>query len=192
MRVLSIADPAEEPLSLSEAKHQLQLLDSEVDDHELISSLVASGREFCEEYTHRLFVERQVVVGLPTFSSVINLPHAPVSAITSIYYLDSDGVDTLLAADQYELFSDKDEAFLAPAYGLSWPSCRVRENSVRITYTAGLAADAATVPQRVKTAIKLYLADLYNNREENVIGVSVSPNVSLGITRHLATLVHFK
>ena len=61
-------------------------------------------------------------------------------------------------------------------YGVSWPSVTLYpSNPIKIQFACGWEA-AADVPKRIKSAIKLICADLYENRGERTIGAAVTEN----------------
>ena len=62
------------------------------------------------------------------------------------------------AADDYG------SAWVAPAYGTSWPSARDQANAVALRYVAGYA-NAAAVPESIKAWIKLQIGAMFENRE---------------------------
>jgi hypothetical protein len=111
--------------------------------------------------------------GAPLFSARLQharrivLPLPPLVSVTSIHYVDPDGADQLLAADQYTVLEGPVSA-VEPAYGLSWPSTRAQARAVTITYVAGYGA-ATDVPGPILAAAKLMVGDLYANREAVVI-----------------------
>lgn len=93
-----------------------------------------------------------------TFSGPVRLPYGPVQSVTSVKYVDGDGTEQTLAADQYLLTNDGEVAL---AHGASWPSLRGDAEGVRIRYAAGFAA----LPSSVQSAVMLMVGDLYANRE---------------------------
>ena len=102
------------------------------------------------------------------FPSCIELLNPPVQSVTSVYYVNSAGVDTLLSADQYRVDLVSLYPRLEPAYGLSWPVTRNISNAVKVTYLAGYGATADKVPQNIKSCIMAIAADLFEHRESNV------------------------
>lgn len=86
--------------------------------------------------------------------AVISLPLPPIAEIVSIKYDDADGVEQTVDPDSYALVGD----VVAPRRGSYWPSPAPGLASVRITYTAGWAADK--VPAPIKHAIMLMAAKL--------------------------------
>jgi uncharacterized phiE125 gp8 family phage protein len=90
----------------------------------------------------------------------------------SVKYYDTDGVEqTLDVAEYYEDAKSK-PARIVPVS--SWPATKDRPNAVTITIEAGYGATADKVPQVIKQALLLMVGDMYENREETVVGTIVS------------------
>lgn len=102
---------------------------------------------------------RQNVFG----SEAIRLPYGPATAITSVKYVDPDGVEQTLASDQYVLTY---AGAVDLAYNASWPNLRGDAEGVRIRYVAGFA----TRPPAILSAILLMVGDLYAFRETAQVG----------------------
>lgn len=105
---------------------------------------------------------------LPYGREPIYLPLWPVSSVTSLAYVDEDGVSqTLATADlQIELLSQP--AALYPLADAEWPrSQRDRQRAVTIRVIAG---GNAQTPAMVKHAVKLLVAHWFRNRETILIG----------------------
>ena len=99
----------------------------------------------------------------------ISLPLAPVQSITSIKYIDVDGVQQTLTGTEYTLTAD-DPNCVVPAYGKTWPSARLQPGSVTIRYVAGYGATSASVPESIRAWILMNVASLYENRESVTVG----------------------
>ena len=100
--------------------------------------------------------------------SSFRVPSGPVITLTSVKYIDTDGVEQTLAAETYTLLVD---GRVALAYNQSWPSVRCQSDAVRVRYTAGYAA----VPAPIKAAILMMVADMYANREAQM-AADMTPN----------------
>jgi uncharacterized phiE125 gp8 family phage protein len=160
--VLSDA-PAEEPVSLEEAKQHLRV-EIETDDA-LITSLIMAAREHVEMFTRRQLVTATWVWTLDGFlGQVVRLPKPPLQAITTVAYLDGAGTPQTLDASLYHVNAAVQPGVLTPAFGRSWPTTREASDAVTITYVAGYGA-AAAVPATLKAAIVLLVGDLYEHRE---------------------------
>jgi len=164
--------PAEEPVSLAEARAHLRVEHSA--DDALIGALIAAAREAAETRTGRALVTQRWRLTLdtwPTHGEIV-IPWPALVSVEAISYLDADGVRQTLDATAYQIISDTQPGEVWPAYNTAWPSCRVTPGSIRIDYTAGYGA-ATAVPQSIKAWILLALATWYAQREV-VIGTIVS------------------
>lgn len=176
MRAKLITAPATEPVSLAEAK--LYLKQDATDDDALITSLIASSRQWCEAFTRRALIAQVWELTLDAFPvatrtnprAAIVLPKGVTSAVASITYIDTDGApqtlsgptSTVPGTDYQEDFSDDAGGLLCAAYGTSWPSTRDVPGAVKVQFTAGYAV----VPGQLRDAILYRLASLYENRGE--------------------------
>jgi uncharacterized phiE125 gp8 family phage protein len=175
-----ITPPAEEPVTLLEAKGHLRV-DHSTDDG-LIEIQIAAARQLIEAVTGRALVTQTWRLDLPAFPAEpepIVLPRAPTASLTSVQYLDTNGTLTTLDAANYLLLADSGPtagpAQLVPAYGVLWPATREQPNAVRITFVAGYGL-AVAVPPPLKAAILLHVGDLYANREAATAGTEIAVN----------------
>ena len=95
---------------------------------------------------------------LGAFDDLIRLPYPPHVAITSVKYIDPNGVEQTAVSSSYELFAGE----LMPAYGTVWPATRWGRGSVRVRYTAGYENE---IPAPIRSAILLMVGDLFRFRE---------------------------
>jgi len=166
--------PAEEPLTLAEAKLHLRVDADITDDDSLISALIVTARQQAEHRTGRALVSQQWRLGLDCFpDDSLELPKPKLLSVESITYLDGDGVRQTISAADYEVITDELVGRIIPAYGKSWPSCREHPGSVRVDYTCGYGA-AADVPQSIKAWMLLAIATWYENREALTSGQPVA------------------
>lgn len=169
MSVKLITAPATEPVSLTEAKAHLRV--TSTDEDTVITALIVSAREAVEHELARALISQTLEKTLDMFPDAIELPHPPVQSITSVKYLDTDGVEQTLSSTSYTLdnASDSRPAWLTPAYGYDWPHTYAEVNAVRVRYLAGWA-NAAAVPQAIKQWMLLNIGHWYENRESVNIG----------------------
>jgi uncharacterized phiE125 gp8 family phage protein len=157
--------PASEPITLEEAKAFLRV--DGTDEDALITSLISVARSVCETYAGLSFAAQTRVVKLDRFpcsDKDIILPYGPVTAVTSVAYSDEDGNPQTVASGGYTV--DMQSGLSKIRITESWPSTDRIMNNVVVTYTAGYA----TVPEVAKHAIKMTLASLYENRQDEVVG----------------------
>lgn len=168
------AVPDEEPLSLDEAKDHLR--EDGDDQDNLIESLILASRQWLEEDLGRSFVTQTWVLKLDRFpagDTAILLPRPPLVSVSSIAYVDEDGVTQTWAADNYTVDSHSEPGRVTLAYGASWPTTRDVPNAVTVTYVAGYGA-STEVPEPIKAAMRLLIGHLYENREHEVTGTVVA------------------
>lgn len=178
MNLVTVTPPAVEPVTLDEAKLQLRV--EVADDDTLINRLLAVARQLCEAYHGRAYVTRTLRLELDRFPAVgiILLPYPPAQSVGSVKYDNSAGVEVTLEATAYYLDAAAEPARLAPAPGTTWPSTQAgKAGAVRIVYDAGYGDAAADVPEYVKQAILVRLADLYEYRESVVAGAQAVTTV---------------
>ncbi len=167
-----VTGPAAEPVTLAEVKLHLRIDDNA--DDVLLGALITTARQHAENITRRSLVTQTWKLVLDNFpAGVITLDHAPVSSVSSVLYLDSDGVEQTLNAAGYKLDKITEPCRLVPAYGTTWPSTREEINAVSITYSCGYGAPEA-VPESIKRWMLLRLGALYENREEVLSGRAIT------------------
>lgn len=157
-------------VSLVEAKAHLRIDVS--DDDTLLTAMITAATEAAEQATGRAIMPQTWELTLDAFPESLELTRVPVASITSVTYVDLDGTDQTLSALLYSLDNADDfgPAYVVPAYGTEWPETRDEINAVQVRYAAGYA-DAAAVPESIKSWIKLQVGAMYENRESETVGV---------------------
>jgi len=92
------------------------------------------------------------------FEDEIELSHGPIQSIESVIYTASDGTETTVDEDEYQILSN---GILTPIYGGSWPTPRGGAEDVKVQYVAGFE----TVPQRIHVAVRMLVAHFLSNQE---------------------------
>jgi len=176
LKPVRTAPPADPPVSVAECKSHLRV--SHSDDDTIIGIYLNAAVARLDGYSGilgRCMVTqswRQDFECWPDLS-VIRLPFADVSAVTSLKYFDADNVEQTVSAGLYALAEDElggllwlKKDFTAPTHNDDRP------DPIQVTFVAGYGA-AAAVPAALKAAILLMVGDFYENREDTVIGVGV-------------------
>lgn len=162
-----ITAPSFEPLSVADVSEYLRLDDSPTDTL-LISSLITAARQHLENYLNRYIAEQTVELALTGWKDKIDLS-APVQSVTSVKYLDENGVQQTLNPNQYIVDTYSEPAAIYPAYDVTYPNLYDQENNVKIRYvvgfTSGGSPDTNPLPDPLKFAMMLIIGDLYANRE---------------------------
>jgi uncharacterized phiE125 gp8 family phage protein len=181
-----VTAPANDPVSLAEAKAHLRV---ETNDEDLlIEAFVKAATEHVDGprgFLGRALVDQTWDYYLDTFPSdctgdlPIKLPLPPVIEVTGVFYQDSAGVEQTFSAASYTVDTYAEPARIVLTSSGSWPTVNEVANAVRVRFRAGYvdasyspAVDA--VPFSIRAAILLHVGDLYNNRESVVVGQTVA------------------
>src|SRR5690606_2363792 len=166
MSLTIVTPPAEEPVTLTEAKNHLRVDLS--DDDSLISALIVAAREHAEAITRRAFITQTLKLSLDAFpanNGPIYVPMPPLQSVNSLKYFDTDGVEqTLNEGTDYLVDNESEPGRITPAPDTGWPAAQNRPNAVSVEFVAGFG-DASKVPQGIKQAILLMVGHWYENRE---------------------------
>lgn len=169
--------PTVEPVTVQEMREYLSLGGTE--DDTLLTGLITAARAALEKITGRTFVTTTYQLYFDGFSFLpVKLARPPVQSVSSITYVDEDGVTQTLSSSLYTVDVSSLYGRVSPAYGESWPTTRAQDNAVCIEFKAGYGDAAASVPEPLKIAIKMLAADVYEHREANV-EIALSKNRSL-------------
>lgn len=160
-----ITPPTEWPVTLDEAKLHCKV--DAVDEDLLLQAFIRSATGMAEHQTGRRLMPQTWQLTLDAVPSHgVQLSHVPVKSISSINYIDTNGVSQLWAPTNYTLNNSNDYgvAFICPSYGMTWPSMRAQMDALRITFVCGYDS-AALVPEEFKHWIKLMVGAMFTNRE---------------------------
>ncbi len=180
--------PTVEPVTLVQAKAQCRV-DGTADDT-FIGELIEDARDMVEDYLGQALLSQTWKLYLDWFPDwEICVPRPPLISVSSIAYVDSDGVSQTLSALLYQVDAKSRPGRIWPAYGETWPVAREQLNAVTITYVAGYGTTAATVPQKIRRAVLLTVGDWYENREQIITGTIVA-ELPTGAERLLSLAGH--
>jgi len=165
-RAMLVTPPVSEPITLAEAKKQLELATTDTAHDAHLSLLIQAAREQWEADTDSAVLTQTWKVTAEEFDDdEIYLPKRPVQSITHIKYYDSGNVQQTLSTNIYDL----DPACRAVRLkNLEvWPSVYDRWDAIVITYVAGYSAQY-NVPAIAKQAMLLLIGYYFDaNRGEN-------------------------
>ena len=148
-------------MSIQEAKAQLSIAEGDDTHNSELLSFIAAAREEWERDTSTALIERTIQHRMPAFQQITKLTVLPVVSITSVKYMDTDGVEQTVSSAEYYL--DIDEVRFFDTY--TFPDTQTRSEAVRITYVAGYGDEATDCPELDRMAIKLSLANRFENRD---------------------------
>lgn len=189
MALKRVTAPANDPVTLEEAKAHLR---EDSDDFDLeIEAFISAATEFVDGpkgYLGRALLDQTWDYYLDAFPcahytygsnwhpvAYIEIPLPPLIEVVGVFYLDSSGTEQEVNASSYRVDTASEPGRLIPVNGVSWPTAQITSGAVRVRFRAGYLDQGVSpavddVPFSIKAAILLYMADLYQNRENTVIG----------------------
>ena len=156
-----VTGPAAEPVSLDEAKKQLEISLTDPTHNAQLRSMIEEAREQWEHDTYSCCCYQTYKIRTDAFPDGLELPRTPISSITSIKYYDVDGVQQTLSSTWYSLHINQ----IRHTSLYSLPQTELRWDSWEITYVAGYSADGSNVPSIAKRAMLLLIGHYFENRE---------------------------
>jgi len=179
-------EPAEEPITLAEAKEHLRVDFSDEDDY--ITALITTARKYCESYTNRVFITQTWRQNIDYFPRVIQLKVNPIISLTSLKYYDTAENQQTITDNSNNFQKDFNSDVGSIHEGLvnAFPSVGDTINPIEIITVCGYGA-AADVPMNIKHAMKIMVSHLYENREGvNVVVGGLAMQIELpNAVKHL-------
>ena len=197
-----VSQTGSEPVTLEELKAYLRVDHDEEDS--LITSLGVAARQAIETkiqkviptttfdyslaelpfgggyYDRRVRANPTIYNWLPTHGGApIVLPRAPLKSITSITYIDSSGDSQVVPTSVYQAIpSSNGPGMVKLRPNQVWPIPYPTYGAVTIRFVAGMGDDGTTVPDAIKTVIKMVVDDIYNHRSANSdVAMTANPAV---------------
>jgi len=181
MGLITLVEPAQEPVLVADMKNYLRLDAGFSDDDALIGSLIVAARRWAEEYTQRRFIYQTVRLYLDFFPGYVDmklagekvsspfvsgsnavlvgiryaiaLPLPTVRAVTAFQYQDQNGgSQTMVAGTNYFEDVQSQPARLTPPFGQMWPVARVIANAINVDYIVGFGGPV-TVATTASSAV---------------------------------------
>lgn len=165
-----ITGPASEPITLDFAKEHL-LVDFDDDDN-LITQIIKSARDYCEQYSGRVLMVKTVEKSFDRFpidgmNQPLELEGAPIQAVTYVKYLDSTENEQTWDPNNYKVSYRQELAYITPKNNQCFPSTLTETDAVTVRYTVGYPT-AADVPGAFIQAMLLIIGKMYEYREDTM------------------------
>ncbi len=185
MAIKLIEGPVKEPITLIQAKQHLN--ETETMNDSLILDLIATARESCEEYQNRAYLTQTWELWLDAWPPVIAVPRPPLQAVESICWYDTEHQEHALDPTEYFADVNVEPGRVFPRS--TWPAGVRTASGICITFKAGCEREEV-VPNRVRQAILLLVAEWYLNREASSLtgkagAEKFNREIPFGVTRLL-------
>ncbi|SIQ01737.1 MULTISPECIES: head-tail connector protein [unclassified Bosea (in: a-proteobacteria)] len=162
MTPLALEPPAEEPISLAEARSFLRLDQSDEDD--LLTMLVTAARLMVEAASGRCLVDQhwRIVLDCWPQAGEIRLPLSPVSTILAARVYDATGTAQPVDPAAMALDSLSDPPLIR--IGGELPAPGRDHGAIEIDVVAGFGPDATDVPGPLRQAVLRLTARWFEER----------------------------
>lgn len=179
-----VTPPAAEPVSLTEAKLHCKV-DGSAEDT-LFTAWIAAARMAVESYTNRALLTqtwRVTYDAFPCAGKWLELPKPPFGTLSKIQARAADGTYADATLGDFDVLAPAGPhampASIGPKPDKAWPVPEwTGAGSARFEFTAGYGA-AGSEPAMLKAAILLLVADMYTNREAQIVGTIVEYNAAV-------------
>lgn len=144
-------------VTLSEAQAFTRI---EIGEEEaVLAGLIRTASALCEAFLNRVVIARDFSIEVPASGLWERVPLTPVRAISSVVALDANGIETVLASNNYAVDIDSSSDGWVRAAD---PNGAGR---VRVTGTAGMADNENGVPEPIRQGVLRLAAHLFTARD---------------------------
>ena len=178
-------DQANELWTTAEVKNYLKVDDAT--DDALIAAMNKAARFEVESRQNISTLNKTIVQKLERFPSsykvatdyenVIKCLVYPLISVTSITYLDENGVSRVLNPSLYEV--DTYRGLITEAVDQDFPDTYLSLNDVTITYVAGFGTNATDCPSDIRIAVLKLIAAMYDNRTNGIQRLPTAADIIL-------------
>lgn len=188
MRLVLLEPPVNEPLTAAEAKERSNI-GSEVSDVVMEAYITAARQRIdgADGWLGRALITQTWEGFLDQWpidydDGRIMIPLPPVQSISSVSYLDADGLAVVVDRSAYQLVQGQ-RPYLIPAFGVAWPAVGTRAGAITITFIAGYGDNGSDVPEPIRTAISL-ACGLLSSMSTRRLSVALEREEGIGETRY--------
>lgn len=181
MSLTLVTGPAVNPLSIVEVRDHLRLEPDQTTDEAFLQGLIVSVRTHLDGHSGilgRALTTQTWRLDIARFRNCIELPLPPLQSISSIKYYDTDGALQTVSSSIYETVNGGTSGGYIHLLGdQTWPTDvdTDRAEPIQITFVAGYGDSWNDIPEGLRHAMGMMIADLYENRGEMIEG-NMMPN----------------
>ena len=142
------------PVSLNDVKEHLNIAIADTTQDDKLTLLIYAAQERLEREIDRIILDGTFKMTGPCFGDSVLISHKPVTAVTAVKYIDTDGNEQTLDPSDWRFLSDRRE--VVPAIGGQFPSTYPNiPDAVSVEYSAGYGTEACNVPRMIRAAMML-------------------------------------
>jgi uncharacterized phiE125 gp8 family phage protein len=163
-----ISPPTDYPISVADAKKQVELPADAPSHDDHFGRLIAAATRYLQDQTYRQFLVATYKFfydQFPPGMAELFVPRAPLVSITSIAYLDTAGVSQTMPTADYQVATNclPGRVSLKALGARRWPQALQQGQAITITAVCGYAT-AADVPEDVKLVLLWLVNEWFNGR----------------------------
>ncbi len=152
------------PITLVEAKSQLNIPSAVTTWDTEITSYINAGMLAFENFTKQVLIEAIFIGYYNTFPVSVELKKSPLRSIVSVKYFDVDNVEqTVSSGDYYTTVADY-YSYLIFIETFITPDTFGRPQIFKVEFKAGLSTNDTDTPEDIKLGIKLFVAYMFENK----------------------------
>jgi uncharacterized phiE125 gp8 family phage protein len=128
---------------------------------------IKAGTNFVQDQTGRQLINATFDLQLdywPCGLEPMYLPRAPLSSVSSITYLDTDGASQTWASSKYRVITSTTPGKVTLGYQKNYPALYAVAGPITVRFVAGYGSADSAVPAQLKSAIKLYVLARWEER----------------------------
>lgn len=162
-------------IDLTEAKLFLRV--THTAENDLIDGMIQAAHVWVETYTRRTLISETFDLrfkDFPWFDTPLVVPRAPLVSVTSITYLDENGVTQTWASSNYAVRTlagpTAGRGYIETTPTTTFPATLIEaEYPVTVRAVTGYGS-ASALPAGIKSAMYLLIGDLYTQRQVTITG----------------------
>lgn len=180
-------DSLVEPVTFDELKEFLRI-DFD-DDKKLIDAIAKGARISLENWLNRAFITQEWRLTFDSFplgsnrnepwwdgvrqgrisdlvspNDFIPLQLGRIQSVVTFTSFDDDNVGIVFPASNFFVDTASEPGRVIINQGSTWPTALRDRNAIQIDFKAGYGDNRSDIPEDIKTAIKLFTNEIYNNR----------------------------
>ena len=155
-----VTAPTSEPITLAVAKLHCRV--DHDDDDVLISAYIKAARAHIEKRCGIAIVTQTLDLQCTDFIDLASLPAGPVTSVTSIKHVDTEGAEQTIAGTVYDVRVNGMTSSAVLKFNQSWPSVQLG-SLITLRAVCGVA-DSAVDPE-ITAAMLLLVGHWYASRE---------------------------
>ena len=160
------------PITVADAQTHLRLGPLDLDESAELERIIEAATDHASAYCNQQFTDGSVTEYHDSFPSHPGQPvniNIKASTTPAVTYYDTSNNQQTATGVRHIVRGGRTSIY--PEFGGEWPQdCNNEPGSVTVTGSP----DTSAVPAPVKSAILLYVGDLYENRENSVVGTITS------------------